>query len=97
MPFQGLKGRNNDSWKVGMRLEIVRRHTFKCTYKGRKEFWRGMCHTTICQGSKAETSYTTRPGPGRPRPLNRTHVNLPRLHVFTRDARALWAETNRQP
>ena len=97
MPCQGLKGRDNDSRKVGMRLEIVRMHTFKCTYKGRKEFQRGMCHETICQGSKAETSYTTRPGPGRPRPLNRTHVSLPRSHVVTRDARALWAETDRQP
>ena len=62
MPCQGLKGRNSDSRKVGMRLEIVRMHTFKCTYKGRKEFRRGMCQTTICQGSKAETSYTTRQG-----------------------------------
>ena len=56
-----------------------------------------MCHTTICQGSKAETSYTTRPGPGRRQPLNRTHVSLPRSHVFTRNARASWAETSRQP
>ena len=97
MTCRGLRGRNNDSQKVGMRLEIVRIHTLKCTYKGRKEFRKGMCHTTICQGSKAETSCITRPGPGRPRPLNRTHVSLPRSHVFTRDVRAFWAETNRQP
>ena len=96
MPCQGLKGRNNDSRKGGMRFKIVRMHAFKCTYKGRKEFRRGMCHTTICQGSKAETICTTRPGQGRPRPLNRTHVSLPCSHVFTRNARALWAETNRQ-
>ena len=62
MPCQGLKGRNNDTRKVGMRLETVRMHTFKCTYKGRKEFWRRMC-TTICQGSKAETPYA-KPGQG---------------------------------
>ena len=56
-----------------------------------------MCYTTICQGSRGDTSYTTRPGPGRLRHLAQTHVSLPRSHVFTPDARALWAEINPQP